>query len=255
MDKKFIPLMEYDPEKKAIIEPSKLFKKQDVPERCILCFFYGIIKKWAEEGKLTKIAKITVVERDTWMYKMEVDGEEIAIFHPGVGGALSAMHFEFAIAVGCKTFLSIGSGGVLDSRLKVGKLILVDSAIRDEGLSFHYEPPSRTISADAETLKKLKSEMNRRNIVYETGKTWTTDAICRETPDKIKLRSLEGAIIVEMEAAALIAVAKFRNVPLGYLVYCGDDVSGKDWDARKEIDRYPIRERALILATELILAI
>jgi hypothetical protein len=54
----------------------------------------------------------------------------------------------------------------------------------------------------------------------------------RETPAKIELRRLEGYVAVEMEAAAVAAVAAFRGVPLAQVLYGGDDLLGKNWDHR-----------------------
>jgi uridine phosphorylase len=42
----------------------------------------------------------------------------------------------------------------------------------------------------------------------------------------------EGCLTVEMEAAALFAVAAFRGVAIGQLLYCGDDLSTETWDHR-----------------------
>jgi nucleoside phosphorylase len=63
-------------------------------------------------------------------------------------------------------------------------------------------------------------------------KTWTTDAPYRETPNKNKLRIEEGWVAVEMEMAAFLAVAHFRQVQFGQILYGGDDISGSEWDNR-----------------------
>ncbi len=252
MNRKAIPLFEFDPTREAIIEPSEIFKKQEVPEKCVICFFKSIIEKWEKEKRIEKIAKITTTESVSWMYKYTVDEAAVDLLFPGIGAPLAAMHLEFSIATGCSKFLVIGSGGVLDSDLNVGKLVLLDSAIRDEGTSYHYLEAAREIQANRDIVTFLESELKHHNVDFIRGKAWTTDAICRETPKKIKMRKEEGAIVVEMEAASLFAVSQFRNVKMGYLIYCGDDVSGEKWDIRKEFDRKPIREKALELAFEII---
>ena len=72
----------------------------------------------------------------------------------------------------------------------------------------------------------------------------------RETRKKVRQRKEEGCIAVEMEAAALMAVARFRNVELAYILYGGDDVSGADWDERSEIPRGSIYEQCFWLSVE-----
>jgi uridine phosphorylase len=82
------------------------------------------------------------------------------------------------------------------------------------------------------------------------GKTWTTDAIYRETPARIARRRAEGCITVEMEAAAFFAVAQFRGVTFGQILYGGDDVSGDLWDDRDWDRQTSTREKLFWLAAE-----
>jgi len=74
--------------------------------------------------------------------------------------------------------------------------------------------------------------LSERSIPHVTGKTWTTDGVYRETRARTARRRDEGCLTVEMEAAALLAVARFRRVPLAYLLYAGDSLAGERWDHR-----------------------
>ena len=168
----------------------------------------------------------------------------------GLGAPFAAGMLEFAIACGCRKFLVIGSGGVLEKTIARDQLIVPTSAIRDEGTSYHYAPPSREISLDPDIVTQINHFLDRKQIKYMTGKTWTTDAFFRETPEKIQARKQEGAIIVEMEASALIAVAKFRQVKLGYILGAGDDVSGMEWDHRGLMRTTSFHEKFFWLAAE-----
>jgi purine-nucleoside phosphorylase len=88
-------------------------------------------------------------------------------------------------------------------------------------------------------------------VPFRTGKTWTTDAIYRETPDLIELRRSEGCITVEMEAAAFFAVSQYYDLPLAQLLYTGDDVSGEAWDPRDWNTQKQIRDHLISCAAEL----
>jgi len=101
----------------------------------------------------------------------------------------------------------------------------------------------------------IERTLQTRGVPYMLGKTWTTDAIFRETPAKVQLRRSEGCLTVEMEAAAFFAVAQFRGVTFAQMLYGGDDVSGAEWDARGWSKRMPVRERLFWLAAEACLAI
>lgn len=67
----------------------------------------------------------------------------------------------------------------------------------------------------------------------------------RETPAKIELRRLEGYVAVEMEAAAVAAVAAFRGVPLAQVLYGGDDLLGKNWDHRSWQSQAEVRDNQI----------
>lgn len=88
-------------------------------------------------------------------------------------------------------------------------------------------------------------------IPCRTGKTWTTDAIYRETPDRIAARRQEGCLTVEMEAAAFFAVSRYHDIPLAQLLYAGDDVSGERWDSREWDRQRSVRENLLDTAIRL----
>ena len=90
------------------------------------------------------------------------------------------------------------------------------------------------------------------NISYLRGLTWTTDAIFRETEDKIELRKSEGGKIVEMEQAGCIAVARFRGFEYGALIYGGDDLSGEEWSDRGWRSRDGIRYDLVNLCKKLV---
>lgn len=145
-----------------------------------------------------------------------------------------------------------GGGGVLDKEITVGKFIVVDGAIRDEGMSYHYVKPSRIIKSNQYAKEKICNYLDKNDIKYLTGLTWTTDAFFRETIDKIKLRKEEGAIIVEMEQAGLIAVSQFRGIDYGAIIYGGDDVSGIVWDNRSWHSRSDIRRSLVLICKEIV---
>jgi uridine phosphorylase len=145
--------------------------------------------------------------------------------------------------------------GVLRKDIAVGHLIIPTSAIRDEGVSYHYLQPARDVECDPEVVKKIEEEFNNDKIGYIKGKTWTTDSFYRETENKIELRKSEGCVTVEMEAAAFFAVAKFRNVKLGQILYGGDDLSAVAWDNRKWHSRIEIRKNLVDISIRICLSL
>ena len=162
---------------------------------------------------------------------------------------MAAVVLERMIALGARKFIVCGGAGALVPDTVVGHPVVPTSAIRDEGTSYHYLPPAREVSPSPAAIRVIEDTLQAHGIDYVTGKTWTTDAVFRETPAKIARRRAEGCLTVEMEAATYFAVAQFRDVTLGQVLYCGDDLSGAQWDPRGW-DRHSIRERLFWLAVE-----
>ncbi len=245
-----LPLLEHDFEGEAKIEPSRVIRPRDVPQHCVVVFFREVIEKVAEQ----KRAKIAVANR--WedgahpVYEMEHEGKRVAFYHPGVGAPISAALLEEAIAFGCRKFVAVGGAGALEKGTPLGKLILVEAAARDEGTSYHYLPPAREVPADPDALRRVEELLLERRLPFRKGKTWTTDAPYRETQSMIDLRRAEGCLTVEMEAAAMMAVARFRGAPFAQILYAGDDLSGDEWDERGWQSRAEIRESLFWLGVE-----
>ena len=78
-----------------------------------------------------------------------------------------------------------GAAGSL-SEAPLGAIVLPDRAVRDEGASFHYLPPSREVEADADMLQAIARFLEGAGVAYTVGKTWTTDGLYRETAEKVR---------------------------------------------------------------------
>ncbi|HET6594356.1 MAG TPA: nucleoside phosphorylase [Anaerolineales bacterium] len=249
------PLLEFDPVPEAFIEPSRIIRARDLPEHCVITFFKEVIDKVIDEHN----AKVAVENK--WedgphcIYEISYQGRRLAFFHPGVGAPIAAGLLEEAIAFGCRKFIACGGCGVLEKDIAVGHLLVVSSAVRDEGVSYHYLPPAREVTANRDAVRALVKTMESRGVPYRVGKTWTTDAPYRETAGKIRKRKEEGCLTVEMESAALIAVAQFRKVLFGQALYGGDDLSGSEWDNRRWQSRSDIRENLFWLCADACLSL
>lgn len=249
------PILEFDPARRALIEPAQLIGPVDAPEHCVICFFQEVIAGLNHRGTLTTIFEDRWEDSVHPFYELEVDGQRLALFHPGVGAPMAAGMLEGAIALGCRKFIACGGAGVLDRGLAVGRLIVPRAAVRDEGTSYHYLPPGREVEASPAGVDAVERVLTAHGVDYLVSKTWTTDAPYRETRARIDLRRSEGCLTVEMEAAAFFSVARFRGVELAQILYAGDDLSAEEWDHRDWARQTPLRERLFWLAAEACLAL
>lgn len=227
------PILEHPGQGRAIIEPAELYSTAErIPSRCVLCFFMEVIRAAEASGRLTSIRRLPGEGDPIVVYREESAGEPVAVAWPGMGAAFSASVLEEMIALGARSIVVVGGAGVLDGEIPVGQLMIPTAALRDEGTSYHYQRRgrySRPASSAVSAIRAACREADRRPL---SVKTWTTDGVYRETPAAIRSRRREGCRAVEMEAAAFFAVARFRQVALGQLLYAGDDVSGERWEHR-----------------------
>jgi uridine phosphorylase len=243
------PILEFDPTREAVLEPCRLIKPVDVSERCVVCFFADVISKVVRERSPRLVYNCNSEIGSHPVYELEHEGRRVAFFHPGVGAPLAAGMLEEVAALGCRSFVACGGAGVLDREIAVGHLVVPTSAVRDEGTSYHYLPPGREVEATPEAVAAVRRVLDRRRVPYVEGKTWTTDAFYRETPEKVRRRREEGCLTVEMEAAGFFAVARFRGLRFAQILYGGDDVSSETWDSR-DWQKSSVREKLFWLAVE-----
>jgi len=178
----------------------------------------------------------------------EHGGERYGYMKLGAGAPIAAAGMERLIALGARQIIVAGTVGVLDPSLRRGDLIVAARAIREEGTSFHYLPAARFVNPSRTLFTALRDALDRLEYPHRTGTTWTTDAFYRETRDKIeRLRMRDRAICVEMEAAAIFAVARFRKVEAGAIFYASDAVGGEAWDFHNHDGVTPRRSRAVML--------
>ena len=104
-------------------------------------------------------------------------------------------------------------------------------------------------------INEFLEVLNKYNFDYTKGYTWTTDAIYRETPEKIAYFKSKGAVCVEMEGTVIAAVCKRLNIDYFTFYYAGNNLDGVEWDERSlnglvNIDK---KKEVMTLALELAL--
>ena len=247
------PILEFDPHPGSILNPSAVKLSEPTPKRAVICFFLDVLKQLAEEDHLRVIGGLKWETGIHQLYLLEHKGEPVLVFHPGVGAPLAAGLMEDVIALGCDRFIACGGCGSLRPEISAGHPVVVTAAVRDEGTSYHYIPASRELAADPRGVAAIESACRESGVDYRLGKTWTTDAPYRETTAKREMRLAEGCDVVEMEASAFIAVAQFRSVLFGQILYSGDLVVPEGWDHRNWDHRLDDRRLLFDLAVAAVL--
>lgn len=255
MNPKEFPILEFDPNRDAYINPSTAHQKMDIAANAVLCFFGDAIEQLKESCPFKVVYTLRFESYYYPVYEFEYRGERIVVVHMSVGAPVAARMMDMLNALGCMKFIACGGCGVLVDDLPVGNLLIPVSAVRDEGTSYHYMEPSREVQANKYAVECIEKTLKAQGFPYTKVKTWTTDASFRETKEKIQLRRDEGCSTVEMEASAFMAVAEFREIVFGQILYSGDDLSGANWDKRAQYSREKIREMVLALSMDCCLAL
>ena len=244
------PILEFDNDRAAILapDPFRLNGNVPVPAAGVLCFFQDVITDLVEGGDVTLLGYLNSEIGKHPVYRYGVGGKPVTLFHPGVGAPLAAAFLDELIAVGVTRYIVCGGCGVLNKSIDAGYPLILTSAVRDEGTSYHYLAPSREVKPHPVAVNALQQAFMNEAIEFRMAKTWTTDAIYRETKGKRDARMAEGCDVVEMEAAALFAVAQFREVILGQVAYGGDLVVPEGWDFRNWVSRKDVRRRLFDVA-------
>ena len=171
------------------------------------------------------------------LYALKKPKDKIGVM-TGFGGG-SPMTIELAeefAAMNVKCMILMTWGGLLQPDLNPGDIVVIDRAIRDEGASYHYLPPSKYIDADSGLADTLVEAIQARGGICSRGTTWTTDAPFRETPDEIQQYQSEGVKTVEMESAGLFTVGHIRNIPTASVIIGMDQLSGLRWQVPERLD-------------------
>jgi uridine phosphorylase len=146
------------------------------------------------------------------------DGAPLTIQSTGMGGPSAAIVVEELIGLGAKTLIRIGTCGSLIDGIGLGTLLPVVNAIAADGTSRALGAGDRVYS-DPGLLGALAGITGNRPVTAVSS-----DLFYDERDGLPKAWVNAGASVVEMEAAAVMQVAKRHGVRAGCLLAVSDVV-------------------------------
>lgn len=246
-------LAEFDPNPCAVINPDIIHKRvENFPETVVSVFSHQLFASVAALLEGDVIAETHDADGVWPVYETVYHGKRFGFCKARVGAPACVGQFEDIIAMGAGRILLLGNCGVLDKRIEDCGIIIPTRAIRDEGTSYHYAPAGDFIEVNTRYIPEFTEVLREFGYPYVQGVTWTTDAFYRETPEKVRRRREQGCVCVEMEAAAVAAMAQFRGKEAFIFFYAGDSLDGDGWDARSLSGHAKIdeKDRVAYLALE-----
>lgn len=222
---------EFDPERRAIINPQETLSPiEGFPKIAIGAFSDVIVKRAVEEYGAKQIALLKSASGNIPIYSFSKDGTEYALYTAYVGAPMAAGQIEGLGVFGAKSFVCFGSCGVLDKSIDHGQLIVPVSALRGEGVSHYYLPPSEFVEIPGSKL--AASTLTQLGYPFVQGPVWTTDAVYRETRGLVEKHRAQGCIAVEMECASMAAVCEFRGYRFAQFLFAADNLDSPEWEKR-----------------------
>jgi len=113
--------------------------------------------------------------------------------------------------------------------------VISTNAIRGEGVSHHYLSPNFTVDSSEEMSHRVGNILTKQNHSHVLGTTWTTDTPFRELRKDVLKHQSEGVLAVDMEAAAMLSVARSMNLSAMAMFSIADQLSGGTWRMASEL--------------------
>ena len=197
-----------------------------IPDSVIFCYEGNLLERIANTENVEEIQGVGGV-----FYLLTETNNSIAVSgNNGIGAPGVSMVLEILIELGVQRFINVGIAGGLQKTSDIGDVVICSSAIRDEGVSYHYLEDPSTAALPSESLTAaLMRTLEDDSIPYTQGSTWTTDAFFRETVGEIQHYQEDGVVTVEMEAAALFAISTLRGVDMASGFVISDLVADLVW--------------------------
>lgn len=227
-----IPILEFDPEQSAVINPNHEKLDLVLPAKCVFAFLGDYIDVYAGKTNTQQVSQFISATKHYPIYITQYKGEKIVLCQAPVGAAPAVQILDWLIAYGVREIISAGSCGALEP-FPESTFLIPSKALRDEGTSYHYAPPSRFIEISKGARKAIEETILEHGMKYREVITWSTDGFFRETKEKVAYRKREGCSVVEMECSALAAVSAFRGATWGMILYTADSLA--------DVEQYDMR--------------
>lgn len=233
-------LMEKHYREPSIFTPENLLREarrqkgvaeQPVPEICVLDPDGDLVDYLLATGQAKRHP--TWACYHTTLLTWKQDGVEYGIIGRVVGASFAVLVAEELFVCGCQLLISITSAGQLMELGATPYVVLIDRALRDEGTSYHYLPPA-LYSILSETLQtRILSTWDETYLTLHVGGSWTTDAPFRETEHLLARGRDLGLVAIEMEAAALYALAMAKDYPIVCFAHVTNQMARIEGDFEK----------------------
>lgn len=206
-------------------------------KRAVLLFSTMDIRLAEKAGKINRSDRTWFF--NTGLFMVKAENENLPVLGPAVGAPVASMVLELMICKGVKEIIAVGSCGSLQPDIYAGDVLIPTYALSEEGTSPHYPNYIETPYASEMIVGCMEDMCKKNDIPYHKGGVWTTDAVFRETAEKVQRYQNKGLLAVEMEMSALFTIGNFRGVNVGGIMVVSDELGTLQWKPGSLPDAYP----------------
>ncbi len=158
------------------------------------------------------------------MFTGDFEGIKVTEINGGRFSADTGITTEILCNAQAQVMIRLGSCGSLREDIKVGDLVIAETAIRGDGVTPYYVDKNFNTTADAELTKNLAEVAGKSGLTVHKGKVWSTDAILRETRDVVEKATDQGAIAVDMVTSTFLTICQIYKIPAAVILAVSDNV-------------------------------
>ena len=161
-----IPILEFDTEQGAVINPTYEKLNLNLPKKCVFAFLGDYIEEYTSKTDTKQVSSYISTTKKYSVYITKYKGEEIVLCQAPVGAAAAVQILDWLIGYGVREIISAGSCGSLE-HFEEGTFLIPGKALRDEGTSYHYAPPSRFIEISERARKAIEKTVLEHHMKYQ----------------------------------------------------------------------------------------
>jgi uridine phosphorylase len=194
------------------IQPHLRVDEDDVHDVALLPGDPGRVERIADH---CDAAEELAHNREYYLVNAEYGGVPLTVCSTGVGSPSAAIALEELAAVGVETVIRPGTTGALQADIDVGDMVVATGAAKEEGTTKRYERVEYPAVPDFGVVRALADAAESAGEDVHVGPIVTDDAFYAETEDYVDDWEAAGLLAVEMEAAALFALARRKGLRTG----------------------------------------
>src|SRR6056297_3705855 len=209
---------------------------------------HDIVLLPGDPGRVDRIAghcddsEVVAQNREYKLVNATYEGRDVTICSTGIGSPSAAIAVEELAAVGCETFVRVGTTGALQSGIDIGDMVVATGAAKDEGTTQRYEDKAVPAVPDYDVLSALVDAAEANDEQVHVGPVATDDAFYAETDEYVEAWEDAGVLAVEMEAAAIFTLARRKGLRSGAI--CTVDGNLVEGTQKGETDADELPEKA-----------